>query len=652
MKLRIFFSLFIISVSLFIFFYLQQLKKEDIDNLGSSITDSIERIYNTSFEIYKLSAQKEYHNLLQNKQAIAILKKFKYASFEEKKLLRGELYRLYAKHYKYLKTIGVRQFHFHTYDGKSLLRFHKPYENGDSLMDIRNSIKIVNKEFKNFYGFEGGKIYPGFRYMFPIIVDGDHLGSVEYSVSFEAIEKIMKKTFPHKTFILHLDRSISHDKVFEWYRKYFSPSGFSKDHFIENQELSVITNKVSHNKTIQQLNTMLQKDNSFQKKFNQKKNFSIPLLIESQGYMVSFLSIQDSTDKHAAYLVTYFKNDDINLIENKYLIFNLILLAATLFILVLVDIIRQQIEKIIEQKEQLEQINTQQFNQLSEYVTIIDKNVLVSSTDLKGNIIYVSEALCEMSGYTKEELLGKNHNIFRNPNMSKVFFENMWKRLEKNKVFKGELSNLRKDGTTYWVKVTVTPMYNEKNKKIGYTAIRQDITDKKIIEEISITDGLTNIFNRRHFDKIFPKILNSAKRHNSLVSFLLIDIDHFKQYNDTYGHKMGDDVLIEVAAAIQNTLKRADDYCFRLGGEEFGVIFGIEDEKHAVSFSNTIRRSIQSLRIEHKANSAGSYVTASVGLVCKRANQIKNEEDLYHEADTYLYKAKKAGRNRVMSNLD
>ena len=114
---------------------------------------------------------------------------------------------------------------------------------------------------------------------------------------------------------------------------------------------------------------------------------------------------------------------------------------------------------------------------------------------------------------------------------------------------------------------------------------------------------------------------------------------------------MGDDVLIEVADAIQKTLKRADDYCFRLGGEEFGVIFGIEDKKHAISFSNTIRRNIHNLRIEHKASETDNYVTASIGLVCKPANQIKNEQELYQETDSYLYKAKESGRNKVVSNI-
>ena len=171
------------------------------------------------------------------------------------------------------------------------------------------------------------------------------------------------------------------------------------------------------------------------------------------------------------------------------------------------------------------------------------------------------------------------------------------------------------------------------------------------MELISITDGLTNIYNRRHFNELFPKVINSAKRENELVSFLIMDIDHFKQYNDTYGHQMGDEVLIKVSNSIKNSLKRSDDYCFRLGGEEFGVIFKIESKDKAIEFSNTIRENIENLKIEHTGNSASNYVTASFGLICKNAKEIENDNIAYKDADDLLYNAKESGRNKVVSNL-
>ncbi|MBN2782561.1 MAG: diguanylate cyclase [Campylobacterales bacterium] len=285
--------------------------------------------------------------------------------------------------------------------------------------------------------------------------------------------------------------------------------------------------------------------------------------------------------------------------------------------------------------------------QINDYVKLIDKNIITSSTDLDGNITYVSEAFCEISGYSKDELIGQNHKIVKHPDMSQDVYKELWETVINDKIWRGEIKNRKKDGGYYWVYASISPTYDFYGVKTGYTAIRQDITDKKLIEQISITDGLTNLFNRRHFNELFPKIINSAKRDNGLVSFLIMDIDHFKQYNDTYGHQGGDDVLIRVAKAIKDSLKRADDYCFRLGGEEFGVIFKTDDKQKSQEFANLIRKNIEALKIIHSGNSASEYVTASMGLVCKNANEIKDDDEVYKEADDLLYKAKESGRNRV-----
>nr|WP_321268175.1 PAS domain S-box protein [uncultured Sulfurimonas sp.] len=288
---------------------------------------------------------------------------------------------------------------------------------------------------------------------------------------------------------------------------------------------------------------------------------------------------------------------------------------------------------------------------ISEYVKLIDKNIITSSTDLDGNITYVSEAFCKISNYTKEELLGKNHKIIKHPDASNNPYNDLWKTITNNETWTGELKNKTKNGGYYWVQATISPIFNEAKEKIGYTAIRQDITDKKRVELISITDGLTNIYNRRHFNDIFPKMIKDAKHSNELLSLLIIDIDHFKDYNDTYGHQMGDIALIEVAQTIQNSLNKSDDYCFRLGGEEFGVLYKTKTKNDSLNFANKIKQNIEKLHIEHSKNSASNYITASMGLVCKNALEMQSDDTIYKETDDLLYKAKESGRNRVVTNL-
>lgn len=288
--------------------------------------------------------------------------------------------------------------------------------------------------------------------------------------------------------------------------------------------------------------------------------------------------------------------------------------------------------------------------QMKKYIDIIDETVITSSTDLKGIIIYVSHAFCKISKYTKDELLGKNHNILRDDFISKELYENMWKTITNNQVWEGEIRNKAKDGTFYWVKAKISPVYDEYGEKIGYTSVRQDITDKKIIEEISITDGLTHIYNRRYFNEVFPKMINSAKRNSSSIAFLLLDIDNFKLYNDNYGHQKGDSVLINFAQCLQKSLHRADDYAFRLGGEEFGIIFNAQSKEKAIEFSEKLRLNIEDLKLVHEYNTASTYVTASMGLVYLNANDIESMDEIYKQADDLLYESKKTGRNRISVN--
>lgn len=297
-------------------------------------------------------------------------------------------------------------------------------------------------------------------------------------------------------------------------------------------------------------------------------------------------------------------------------------------------------------REELEEKN----EKLKSYINLIDKNIITSSTNLLGDITYVSQAFCDISGYSKEELLGQNHRIVKHPDFDPQVYVEIWETITADKTWQGEIKNLKKNGRHYWVKATISPTYDKHGKKNGYTAIRQDITDKKRVEEISITDGLTGIYNRRHFNETFPKLIDAAKRKDELLCFLLLDIDHFKQYNDNYGHQRGDEALIKFAACLKESLKRAEDLCFRLGGEEFGLVYKPESKEKALQFANALRENIEAMKIPHKHSKVSDHITASMGLVCKNANDIDHMDEIYKEADELLYASKESGRNRVSIN--
>ena len=125
--------------------------------------------------------------------------------------------------------------------------------------------------------------------------------------------------------------------------------------------------------------------------------------------------------------------------------------------------------------------------QLKRLLGLFDKNVIASKTDTKGIIIYASKAFCEISGYKEEEIVGKPQNIIRHPDMPKELFRGLWKTIKNGYIWKGEIKNRKKNGSFYWVEVVITPEFDDKKNIIGYSAIRQDITSKKEVEELSNT---------------------------------------------------------------------------------------------------------------------------------------------------------------------
>ena len=129
----------------------------------------------------------------------------------------------------------------------------------------------------------------------------------------------------------------------------------------------------------------------------------------------------------------------------------------------------------------------------------------------------------------------------------------------------------------------------------------------------------------------------------------MIDVDFFKQFNDTYGHQAGDEALKAVANAIRSTMSRPDDYCFRLGGEEFAMLYFYQDEERAVEFANKVRESVENLKIPHSNNYISSYVTISIGVKFINPKEIDSSKNIFVETDEALYKAKKSGRNRVVA---
>lgn len=212
---------------------------------------------------------------------------------------------------------------------------------------------------------------------------------------------------------------------------------------------------------------------------------------------------------------------------------------------------------------------------LKSHQLAMNESSIVSKADLKGNIIYVNDNFCKVSGYSKEEVIGKPHNIIRHPNSNKETFKELWKTIKAKKVWKGILLNKGKVND-YWVDIAILPILDENDNIVEYIAVRHDITElinqRNEIERSSQTDTLTGLGNR------FKLINDIRDSESTSLSLSLINIDNFREVNDFYGHRFGDFVIIEFA-------NRLNDYFFgiknkslyRIQGDEFAVLNYIDD---------------------------------------------------------------------------
>lgn len=282
--------------------------------------------------------------------------------------------------------------------------------------------------------------------------------------------------------------------------------------------------------------------------------------------------------------------------------------------------------------------------ELKFFITQMKELSYYSETDLEGIITDISDSFCNAIGYTKEEMLGKNHSILRHPLEKKSKYTNMWKTIKQGKVWIGELRCLTKKGKDIWYNISICPKIDFFGNMIGYSSRRQDITDKKRLEDLSITDELTALYNKRFFQSTLKKLREKAKKINRKVTLIMIDVDDFKRINDEFGHLKGDDVLIKVAAVLKKFTKRQNDFAFRLGGDEFSILTLALSKEDVLSYANAIKDEISKLDFgKYKIN-----ISISIGVYLLNPKEKINLRDIYHYSDEALYEAKKLGKNRVV----
>ncbi len=279
------------------------------------------------------------------------------------------------------------------------------------------------------------------------------------------------------------------------------------------------------------------------------------------------------------------------------------------------------------------------------------EGIIVLDAELK--IQSVNPGFERITGYEAEEVLTKSPGFLESSEHNANIFLQISSNLQRGNHWEGTLWAKRKNGEAFPMETNVDVVHDDQGTVLHHVMVFHDATVQKQLEdrlrELSATDGLTLVANRRMFDEVMEREWNRAMRHKQPVSLIMADIDMFKSYNDLYGHMAGDECLRKVAQAISDSAQRGSDLVARYGGEEFAVILPNTDEAAAREIAEKIRDAVEKLNIPHDGNVMARHITISLGTSTRVPPQTNDFVGLMQSADKALYRAKESGRNAVAS---
>lgn len=291
-------------------------------------------------------------------------------------------------------------------------------------------------------------------------------------------------------------------------------------------------------------------------------------------------------------------------------------------------------------------------NQLRIAEMAIETQEAIMITDENNCILRVNKAFTRLTGYTPQEIISKNPSIFKSGRHDKEFYQDMWATLQRDKFWQGEMWDKRKNGEIYPKWLTINVLTGANGLASNYVACFTDISHHKhaqaAIHRLAYYDPLTDLPNRRLLQDRLQQSLNNFMRTHHFGAVLMIDVDNFKTINDTFGHQVGDHLLIEMAERLKISVRECDTVS-RLGGDEFIILLENlgHDEKLALTNAEEVgRKIINAINSTAFINDKELFSSISIG-VTLFDDQNNSYEDTLRRADAALYQAKDAGRNTL-----
>ncbi|MBI5587349.1 MAG: EAL domain-containing protein [Deltaproteobacteria bacterium] len=280
---------------------------------------------------------------------------------------------------------------------------------------------------------------------------------------------------------------------------------------------------------------------------------------------------------------------------------------------------------------------------------------IVFITDINGVIEYVNPVFEEVSGYSKEEAIGKTPRVLSSAEVPREKYQELWRTILSGKTWRSVLKNKKKDGGYFWVNAAISPIKDERGKITDFLAVEEDVTDKMASEEriryLANNDDLTGLTNRSKFIELLDEWMYFAEAGGESGALCFIDMDQFKLLNDSYGHGVGDEFLRRMALLFKTVVDISYRQCFpgsdkkpllsRLSGDEFAVFLPSTDAKTSLAIMEELRHAVEAFHFSEHETSA----SVSAGIVLYPEHGA-NTKELFKRADAAMYRAKDLGRNR------
>ena len=292
--------------------------------------------------------------------------------------------------------------------------------------------------------------------------------------------------------------------------------------------------------------------------------------------------------------------------------------------------------------------------------------ITISDARMEDNpLIFVNPAFERLTGYTAEEAVGKNCRYLQGTDREQPAISVIGDAVRKGEYCLATLRNYRKDGSMFWNELSLSPVFDDHGELTHFIGVQKDVTERALLEEelkqsnreleranknlIQLTnrDSMTGVYNRRYFDSQLFIHWNIVRRSRQAISLFMIDVDHFKGFNDLYGHRAGDDCLRKVAKTMNRAFRRASDFLARYGGEEFVVLTTGMTPARAKEYAEALCESVRRLEIPHDKSTVGR-LTISVGFITREPRGKEGPGILVRKADEALYEAKQQGRDRAV----